>query len=79
MTAKRRALVVGAGKVGEGKITGLVNAGAAVKVVSLTATPQVRRWADEGTIELTESVEDRERREEEEARERERREREGEG
>jgi precorrin-2 dehydrogenase len=50
--AGRRALVVGAGKVGEGKISGLVNAGAAVKVVSLTATPQVRRWADDGTIEL---------------------------
>jgi precorrin-2 dehydrogenase/sirohydrochlorin ferrochelatase len=50
--AGRRALVVGAGKVGEGKITGLVNAGAVVKVVSLTATPQVERWADEGRIEL---------------------------
>jgi len=37
------------------------------------------RTTDEGTIELTESVEERERREEEEARERERREREGEG
>jgi precorrin-2 dehydrogenase/sirohydrochlorin ferrochelatase len=50
--AGRGALVVGAGKVGEGKIAGLVNAGAAVKVVSLTATPQVRHWAEEGTIEL---------------------------
>jgi siroheme synthase-like protein len=50
--AGRGALVVGAGKVGEGKIAGLVNAGASVKVVSLTATPQVRRWAEEGTIEL---------------------------
>jgi precorrin-2 dehydrogenase / sirohydrochlorin ferrochelatase len=50
--AGRRALVVGAGKVGEGKITGLVNAGAAVKVVSLTATPQVQRWADDGAIDL---------------------------
>jgi precorrin-2 dehydrogenase/sirohydrochlorin ferrochelatase len=50
--AGRRALVVGAGNVGEGKITGLVNAGAVVKVVSLTATPQVERWADEGRIEL---------------------------
>jgi siroheme synthase-like protein len=50
--AGRRALVVGAGKVGEGKIAGLMGAGAAVKVVSLTATPQVKRWADEGEIEL---------------------------
>src|SRR4051794_40689598 len=50
--AGRRALVVGAGNVGEGKIAGLLSAGAEVKVVSLTATPQVRRWADDGTIEL---------------------------
>jgi siroheme synthase-like protein len=50
--AGRRALVVGAGKVGEGKIAGLVNAGATVKVVSLEATPQVQRWADDGAIEL---------------------------
>jgi siroheme synthase-like protein len=50
--AGRLALVVGAGKVGEGKIAGLVNAGAAVKVVSLTATPQVQRWAEDGAIEL---------------------------
>jgi siroheme synthase-like protein len=50
--AGRGALVVGAGKVAEGKIANLVAAGANVKVVSLTATPQVKRWADEGTIEL---------------------------
>jgi precorrin-2 dehydrogenase/sirohydrochlorin ferrochelatase len=50
--AGRGALVVGAGKVGEGKIANLVAAGAKVKVVSLTATPQVKRWAEEGTIEL---------------------------
>ena len=50
--AGRRALVVGAGKVGEGKIAGLANAGATVKVVSLTATPQVERWAEEDKIEL---------------------------
>jgi precorrin-2 dehydrogenase/sirohydrochlorin ferrochelatase len=50
--AGRRAVVVGAGKVGEGKIAGLLSAGAAVKVVSVTATAQVRRWADEGEIEL---------------------------
>ena len=50
--AGRGALVVGAGKVGEGKITNLVAAGAKVKAVSLTATPQVTRWAEDGTIEL---------------------------
>jgi precorrin-2 dehydrogenase / sirohydrochlorin ferrochelatase len=50
--AGRRALVVGAGKVGEGKIEGLLNAAARVRVVSLTATDQVRRWAAEGRIEL---------------------------
>lgn len=50
--AGRGALVVGAGAVGEGKIAGLVNAGAAVKVVTLTATPRVTQWAEEGAIEL---------------------------
>jgi precorrin-2 dehydrogenase / sirohydrochlorin ferrochelatase len=50
--AGRGALVVGAGKVGEGKIAGLLEGGAAVKVVSLTATPEVRRWAEDGRIEL---------------------------
>jgi precorrin-2 dehydrogenase/sirohydrochlorin ferrochelatase len=48
----RTALVVGAGKVGEGKIRGLLGAGATVRVVSLEATDQVRRWADDGRIEL---------------------------
>ena len=46
--AGRTALVVGAGKVGEGKIEGLLNADAHVKVVSLDATDHVRRWAGEG-------------------------------
>jgi precorrin-2 dehydrogenase len=48
----RRALVVGAGKVGEGKIRGLLAADAHVRVVSLDATEQVQRWADAGEIEL---------------------------
>jgi precorrin-2 dehydrogenase / sirohydrochlorin ferrochelatase len=51
--AGRRALVVGAGKVGEGKIRNLLNADAGIHVVSLEATDQVRRWADEGRIELS--------------------------
>jgi precorrin-2 dehydrogenase / sirohydrochlorin ferrochelatase len=52
--AGRRAVVVGAGKVGEGKIEGLLTAGAQVKAVSLSATDKVRRWAAEGRIELAE-------------------------
>jgi precorrin-2 dehydrogenase/sirohydrochlorin ferrochelatase len=50
--AGRRALVIGAGGVGEGKIEGLVGAGAKVRVVSLTATEKVRAWAQAGQIEL---------------------------
>jgi precorrin-2 dehydrogenase/sirohydrochlorin ferrochelatase len=50
--AGRKALVVGAGKVGEGKIRGLLQADAHVRAVSLEATDEVRRWADEGTIDL---------------------------
>lgn len=52
--AGRRAVVIGAGKIGEGKIEALVNADARVKVVSLTATETVRRWAQEQRIELEE-------------------------
>jgi siroheme synthase-like protein len=48
----RLVLVVGAGKVGQGKIDGLLRAGARVRVVSKTATDAVRAWADEGRIEL---------------------------
>jgi precorrin-2 dehydrogenase / sirohydrochlorin ferrochelatase len=48
----RTALVVGAGSVGEGKVRGLLAAGANVRVVSLDATDAVRRWADEARIEL---------------------------
>jgi precorrin-2 dehydrogenase / sirohydrochlorin ferrochelatase len=50
--AGRTALVVGAGKVGEGKIEGLLRGGARVRVISLTATETVRRWAADGRIEL---------------------------
>lgn len=52
--AGRNAVVVGAGKVGEGKIAGLLNADAKVKVVSATATDRVRDWAREGRIQLDE-------------------------
>lgn len=45
--------MVGGGKVGEGKVRGLLNGGACVRVVSLEATERVERWAEEGLIELT--------------------------
>jgi precorrin-2 dehydrogenase / sirohydrochlorin ferrochelatase len=48
----RQCLVVGAGKVGESKIAGLLDTGARVLVVSLEATPAVREWARAGKIEL---------------------------
>jgi precorrin-2 dehydrogenase len=48
----RQALVVGAGKVGEPKIGGLLETGARVRVVALDATPAVREWARAGKIEL---------------------------
>ena len=48
----RQALVVGAGKVGEPKIGGLLETGARVRVVALDATPAVREWARTGKIEL---------------------------
>ncbi len=46
-------LVVGAGKVGEPKIGGLLETGARIHVVSLDASPVVREWARAKKIELT--------------------------
>jgi precorrin-2 dehydrogenase len=48
----RQCLVVGAGKVGEPKIAGLLDTGARVRVVALDASPAVREWAGAGRIEL---------------------------
>ena len=48
----KQCLVVGAGKVGESKIGGLLETGARVRVVSLDASPAVREWARAGKIEL---------------------------
>jgi precorrin-2 dehydrogenase/sirohydrochlorin ferrochelatase len=48
----RQCLVVGAGKVGEPKIGGLLETGARIRVVALDATPAVREWARAGRIEL---------------------------
>jgi len=48
----KQILVVGAGKVGEPKIAGLLDTGAVIRVVSLDASPAVREWARSGQIEL---------------------------
>jgi len=48
----RQCLVVGAGKIGEPKIGGLLDTGARIRVVSRDASPTVREWAREGKIEL---------------------------
>ncbi|MGA2353387.1 MAG: bifunctional precorrin-2 dehydrogenase/sirohydrochlorin ferrochelatase [Terriglobales bacterium] len=45
-------LVVGAGKVGEPKIAGLIDTGASIHVVAIAASEQVREWARAGKIEL---------------------------
>jgi precorrin-2 dehydrogenase len=48
----RQCLVVGAGKVGETKIGGLLDTGARIRVVAIEATSVVREWARAGKIEL---------------------------
>jgi precorrin-2 dehydrogenase len=48
----RQCLVVGAGKVGEPKIGGLIDTGARIHVVALQASNQVRDWANAGKIDL---------------------------
>ncbi len=48
----RQCLVVGAGRIGEPKIAGLLETGARIRVVALDASPAVREWAREGKLEL---------------------------
>lgn len=48
----RSCLVIGAGRVGEPKIAGLLETAARIHVVSTEATAAVREWAREGRIEL---------------------------
>jgi precorrin-2 dehydrogenase/sirohydrochlorin ferrochelatase len=46
----RSCLVVGAGTVGEPKISSLIAAGASTRVIALNATAAVAEWAREGSI-----------------------------
>ena len=46
----RRCLVVGAGKIAEGKIRGLLDAGASVEVVAPFAVPQIQQWFSQGVL-----------------------------
>jgi precorrin-2 dehydrogenase/sirohydrochlorin ferrochelatase len=48
----RQCVVVGAGRVGEPKIGGLLATGARIRVVALDATPLVREWARAGKVDL---------------------------
>jgi precorrin-2 dehydrogenase/sirohydrochlorin ferrochelatase len=48
----KQCLVVGAGRVGEPKIGGLLEAGARIRVVARDASPAVREWARGGKIDL---------------------------
>jgi precorrin-2 dehydrogenase/sirohydrochlorin ferrochelatase len=48
----RQVLVVGAGRIGEPKIGGLLETGARIRVISLNASPTVREWARAGKLEL---------------------------
>lgn len=50
--AGRQVLVVGAGKIGEGKIAGLLDTGARIRVVAREASAAVREWARTGQLEL---------------------------
>jgi siroheme synthase-like protein len=50
--AGKQCLVVGAGKVGESKIGGLIDTGARIHVVAIAASGPVREWALAGKIEL---------------------------
>ena len=48
----RQCLVVGAGKVGEPKIRGLIDTGAHIRVVALEATEAIHEWARAGKVNL---------------------------
>jgi precorrin-2 dehydrogenase / sirohydrochlorin ferrochelatase len=48
----KQCLVIGAGKIGEPKISGLLETGARIRVVALEASLAVREWAKAGKVEL---------------------------
>jgi precorrin-2 dehydrogenase/sirohydrochlorin ferrochelatase len=48
----KQCLVVGAGKVGEPKIGGLIDTGAYIQVVAIEAGIAVREWAKQGKVDL---------------------------
>ena len=48
----KRCLVVGARKVGEPKIAGLIDTGATIQVIALEASEAVREWAANGKVKL---------------------------
>lgn len=48
----KRCLVVGAGKIGEPKISGLLDTGACIRVIALDASDAVHGWARDGKITL---------------------------
>lgn len=50
--AGKRCLVVGAGKIGEPKISSLLDTGASVHVIALAASEAVHEWAKAGKISL---------------------------
>jgi siroheme synthase-like protein len=54
LVAGRRCVVVGAGRIAARKIEALVAAGAAVEVIAPVVGPEVRAWADAGTVRLFE-------------------------
>ncbi len=50
--AGKQCLIVGAGKVGEPKISGLIDTGAHIQVVAIEASIAVREWAQQGKVDL---------------------------
>lgn len=46
----RRCLVVGAGTIAEGKIRGLLQAGASIEVIAPRAVPQIEEWFGQGLL-----------------------------
>ena len=54
VVAGRRCVVVGAGRIAARKIDALLAAGADLQVIAPDVGPEVRAWADDGRLQLTE-------------------------